>query len=140
MVEEYRGPEAVVGIVSGHPHHPRDDFDMLNPCQHVIESPEFVSRFSNTTEMMLYSKMKEYCKWPRGGNLGQSEVEVFDNNGDSHSFVFESFCYRPRDRSLPGNPQVNQVLTLGIEKPKIATIFRARQVTGGNKKVSATLD
>ena len=66
MVEEYQGSHALVGIVSGHPHHLADDFDPLNPCRYTIQSIEFRSKFSNITEVQLFNTLKAYCGYQRG--------------------------------------------------------------------------
>lgn len=122
LVEEYRGPEAVVGIVSGHPHRRDEDFDALNPCKNVIESPKFREKFSDTTEVQLFAKLQEACNWKRGGMINENEVELIDNNGDSHSFVFESLCTKPKNKIDPNGPRPFNVITLAIQqKRKVAT-------------------
>src|SRR5690606_37942068 len=88
MVEEYQGAQAVVGIVSGHPRYPADDFDSLKPCRYSIQSSKFRSRFSNITEVQLFNTLKEYCGYQRGGALGTDGVVLLDDNGDRCEFVF----------------------------------------------------
>jgi Zn-dependent peptidase ImmA (M78 family) len=128
LVEEYRGPEAVVGIVSGHPHHRDEGFDALHPCKNVIESPGFRERFSDTTEVELFVKLQEACNWKRGGMISEKEVEMVDNNGESHTFVFESLCTQPKDKNNPDGPRPFNVLTLAIQQKRISTIFTPGQV------------
>jgi hypothetical protein len=41
FVESHQGSKPLVGIVSGHPHHPAADFDPLNPCRYFVQSPLF---------------------------------------------------------------------------------------------------
>ncbi len=122
MVEEYKGSHAVVGIVSEHPHHTPEGFDPLDPCRYVIQSDSFRQQFSNLTEVQLFNIVKSYCNHKLGGPLGSQEVELLDDNGESHEFVFESFCYR---FNIPGSKtgeKGNQVLTLGIQQQKRSSL------------------
>lgn len=122
MVEEYRGSQAVVGIVSEHPHHTPNGFDILDPCRYVIQSHSFHREFVNITEVQLFNIIKDYCDYKKGGHLGTKELDLIDDNGESREFVFESFCYRFK---IPGSltgELGNQVLTLGVEKQKISAI------------------
>ncbi len=136
MVEEDRGPEAVVGIVSGHPHHRDDNFDTLNPCKNVIESPKFREQFSDTTEIQLFAKLQEACNWKRGGMISEKEVELIDNNGDSHTFVFESLCTQPKNKIDPNGPRPFNVLTLAVQQKRIATTFTPSQLDAVRASVS----
>ena len=128
MVEEFRGKQSVVGIVSGHPHHPSDEFDSLEPCRYVVQSDEFRVKFSNITEIQLFNTLKAYCGFKKGGELGIKEVDLLDDNGERREFVFESFCFNFRDKSKPGSPLGHQVLTLGVEKQRITTVVSPAQV------------
>ena len=42
-----------MGIISGHPRHPADDFDRSKPCRHVIQSTKFREQFDNATAISL---------------------------------------------------------------------------------------
>lgn len=136
MVEEYRGDEAVVGIVSGHPHRRDDDFDARNPCKNVIESPKFREQFSNTTEIEIFARLQEACNWKGGGMISEKEVELIDNNGESHTFVFESMCTKPKNKLDPNGPRPFNVLTLAVQKPKIAKNFTMSQLAAVRASVS----
>jgi len=122
MVEEYKGTHAIVGIVSEHPHHLPDEFDLLAPCRYVIQSESFRQQFSNLTEAQLFNVLKGYCSYKQGGPLGSEEVELLDDNGESHEFVFESFCYRFKVPGSKNGEKGNQVLTLGIQQQKLSTL------------------
>lgn len=122
MVEQYAGPQPLLGIVSEHPHWLPDDFDHCDPCRHVIESPAFRAKFSNTTEIQLFEILTRVCNRRSGGPLGTEEIELIDNNGERHEFVFESFCfpYKP-----PGEPKGLQVLTLALHKRRLSRVIVA---------------
>jgi Zn-dependent peptidase ImmA (M78 family) len=91
-VEHFDGP--ALGVVSSHPHYPPDDFDFNSPCKYFIRSPAFAAQFSNVTELAVFSAMQNYCTWKKTGPLGESEMVVTDDIGQSHVFFFESFCNR----------------------------------------------
>lgn len=139
MVEEYRGPEAVVGIVCGHPHHRDETFDALNPCKNVIESRKFREQFSEITEIQLFSKLQEASNWNRRGMISEREVELTDDNGDSHTFVFESLSTQPKDKNDPDGPRQYNVLTLAVQKKRIATTFSENQLAAVQASVSKTV-
>lgn len=117
FVEECSGGMPVVGIVSEHPHRLPADFDHAAPCRYVIESPSFREHFSKTSELSLFQVLTSVCNGRGGGPLGTEEVELTDNNGERHEFVFESFCYRYK-RS--GGSNGFQVLTLGVHRRKLS--------------------
>jgi hypothetical protein len=119
MVEEYEGDRAVVGIVSGHPHHPALDFNPLEPCRYVIQSNAFRAKFGDTSEVQLFSVLKEFASFRKGGTLGTKEIELIDDNGDSHEFLFDSFCFNVKDKSSHSAPMCYQVLTLGVEQQRV---------------------
>ena len=93
-----------VGVISGHPNHPPDGFDPINPCEHTIRSRKFAERFGNVTEFLLYGRVKAYCGWAKGGPLGGDEVLLRDAFGKVHVFEFETFY------------NTYQALTLGVYK------------------------
>ncbi len=107
FVEEYRGPEPLVGIVSVHPIRLHKDFDPSNPCRYVIQSPAFRERFSAVTESTLFSILQSYCGRQRGGPLGSSDVLLTDDNADRHVFQFET------------SSNTYEALTLGIHKNRV---------------------
>lgn len=124
LVEEYRGPEPLVGIVSEHPHHPSDDFDPLSPCRYMIQSRNFRKMFSNVTEQQLFQAMIGYCSFKSGGPLGSETLAILDNNGEGHEFAFESFCFRYK---IPSTGLYGfQVLTLGIQLQKLTSLASVR--------------
>jgi hypothetical protein len=62
------------------------------------------------------------CNGKSGGPLGSKEVQLADNNGDRHEFVFESFCYRYKQS---GGSAGYQVLTLGVHSRKLSRVIVA---------------
>lgn len=92
FVEEAHHCLPLVGVVTPDPfkndnlaptsHHPR---------QYYIESPEFKLRFSNISEQYLISLINTYITHRRGGPLGESDIILNDNSGQSHVFYFESW-------------------------------------------------
>lgn len=122
LVEECAGTSPVVGIVSEHPHRLPQEFDHANPCRYVIESPSFRAQFSNTSELSLFAVLTGVCNSRSGGPLGTKEVELADNDGGRHEFVFESFCYRYKQ---PAGSAGFQVLTLGVHRRKMTRVIYA---------------
>jgi Zn-dependent peptidase ImmA (M78 family) len=122
MVEQYAGSHPLLGIVSEHPHRLPADFDHAAPCRYVIESSAFRAKFSNTTEVQLFDILTAVCNRKSGGPLGTEEVQLTDNNGDRHEFVFETFCfkYKQSDGSVGF-----QVLTLGVYKRALSRVIVA---------------
>lgn len=94
FVEEAHSETPMVGIISGNPNRPDDDFDPEAPCKHVIESPSYRKRFGNTTERSLFAILSSYCRPARGGPLGEKTTILTDRNGEPHEFRFESFSNR----------------------------------------------
>ena len=119
MVEEYRGPGPMVGIVSEQPHRLPSDFDRLAPCRYVIQSRVFRMQFSAIAETQLFAAISGYCSYKSGGHLGTSQVVLADDNGERHEFVFESFCFR---FTKPDHGQGFQVLTLGVHARKLTQV------------------
>lgn len=100
-----------VGVVCGHPDQRDEDFDPLNPCKYVIESPSFRDRFTQSvSETNLYQIIRGYCTWRRGGPLGEKETVLIDENGDGHVFHFETHF----NRYKPGGQQRGAALTLAV--------------------------
>jgi hypothetical protein len=100
-----------VAVVCGHPDERDLDFDPLNPCKYVIESPGFRDRFTaSVSESSLYRIIQGYCAWRRGGPLGEEETVLVDENGDGHLFHFETHFNRYKQ----GGPQRGAALTLGV--------------------------
>ena len=122
LVEEYPGPEPLLGIVSEHPHRLPEQFDPAAPCRYVIESPAFRAQFSHTTELQLFEILGGLCNRKSGGPLGTKEVALTDDNGDRHEFVFECFCFPYKQ---PDGTSGYQVLTLAVHKRKLARVIVA---------------
>ena len=93
-VEELGEDTPLVGMISDHPHKPSAEFDPTKPCRHFIQSAAFQRRFSNVSETQLFSKIRGYCGFQSGGPLGEDQIVLRDDNGDSHLFHFESFSNR----------------------------------------------
>lgn len=122
MVEQYAGPHPLLGIVSDHPHRLPDDFDYCEPCRYVIESSAFRAKFANTTEVQLFEILTAICNRSTRGPLGTDEVELIDDNGESHEFVFESFCF---PYNQPDATKGFQVLTLALHKHRLSKVIVA---------------
>lgn len=86
----------LLGMISNHPHPLRrpDGFDPNQPCRHFIRSPAFVVRFASTSQTYIFNQIARYCGMQRGGPLGESELVLTDDNGDAHTFYFETFFNR----------------------------------------------
>jgi Zn-dependent peptidase ImmA (M78 family) len=122
FVEECAGATPVVGIVSEHPHRLPAQFDHSTPCRYVIESPAFRDQFSHTSEVQLFQVLTSVCSYKSGGLLGTKEVQLADNNGSRHEFIFESFCYRYKQSDGSSG---FQVLTLGVHRRKLSRVIVA---------------
>jgi Zn-dependent peptidase ImmA (M78 family) len=122
LVEECADGCPIVGVVSEHPHRLPTNFDHAAPCRYVIESPAFRGQFSHTSELQLFEVLTSVCNHKSGGPLGTKEVELADNNGGRHEFVFESFCYRYKQ---PDGSSGYQVLTLGVHSRKLSRVIIA---------------
>lgn len=114
-VETWGNKTPIVGLITGHPHpdRRRPDFDPDNPCKHFIQSPAFARQFSNLPETTVFDEIAEYCSAKSGGPLGESDVLLFDDNGDGHIFKFESFHNR------------YQTLTIGVYSGPRSTLVAA---------------
>ena len=96
VVESLGADRPLVGMISGHPHRTKrgKDFDPSRPCRHFILSPAFRRYFGEITEVQLFKEVSGYCGAQAGGPLGEEELVVIDDNGDRHSFHFETFFNR----------------------------------------------
>ena len=96
VVESFGSDRPLVGMISDHPHSTRrgKDFDPSKPCRHFIRSPAFRGHFGKISEVELFGDVSGYCGAQGGGPLGEEEVILSDNNGDTHRFQFETFFNR----------------------------------------------
>ena len=113
-VETWGSTVPVVGLITDHPHLVEDDFDAASPCKHFIRSDAFAAQFSKTTARHLFEVIESYCAPRKGGPLGGAETVLTDDNGDPHSFSFESYSFH------------YHVLSLGIYRSvhNVAVAFR----------------
>ncbi len=104
FVESVGEEQPVVGMITCHPHLSRrpSGHDPAKPCKHFIQSTAFQAQFSRLSEAELFNAVAGYCGNQRGGVLGQAELILTDDNGESHRFYFETF-YNTHD-----------ALTLGV--------------------------
>jgi hypothetical protein len=116
FVEQAHGGRPIVALVTGHPHPTRrkSDFDAAQPCRYCVESPPFRDRFGALKEKDLFTAIVAYCGSQGGGSLGQSEVVLYDRNGEPHLFGFETFFNR------------HEALTLGHWLRPHATVVAIR--------------
>jgi Zn-dependent peptidase ImmA (M78 family) len=91
FVEETHLDKLMVGVVSHHPHHPKEDFDAQVPIKYLIESVGFREQFGTINILKLFSEVKNYCSHATRGPLGSRMITLEDVNGESHLFRFESF-------------------------------------------------
>ena len=108
-IEAWGQKVPIVGLITGHPHPSRRsiDFDSTEPCRYFIQSAAFAGMFSKITEQSVYQIIEEYSCAAKGGVLGQGEYFLIDDNGNEHSFYFETFSF------------YWDVLTLGVyRKPR----------------------
>lgn len=96
VVESFGSDRPLVGMISDHPHSTRrgKDFDPSKPCRHFIRSPAFRGHFGKISEVELFEDVSGYCGAQGGGPLGEEEVILSDDNGDTHRFQFETFFNR----------------------------------------------
>lgn len=100
-------------ITEGHPHISRRpaEFNPSQPCKHFIRSPAFAQRYSRVDETVVFAAVAAYCGSQRAGPLGQTDLILTDDNGQAHTFLFETFFNR------------YDALTLGVyTKPYIRAI------------------
>ncbi len=92
FIESHQGSRPLVAIVSSHPQHSPPDFNPRNPCRYCVQSPAFRLKFSRVTEVALFGSIRGYC-WShqKPGPLGNGEVALIDDNGETHMFHFQSF-------------------------------------------------
>lgn len=96
FVEAVGDENPVVGMITCHPHIDRrpHDHDPSKPCKYVIQSTAFQTKFGKVTEVELFNALTKYCTNKSGGLLGQCDLILTDDNGDSHRFYFETFYNR----------------------------------------------
>ncbi len=116
-IETWGSSVPVVGLITDHPHLVEKPVDVnsADPCKHFIRSDAFAAQFSRTTAANLFGVIDAYCAPRKGGPLGETETLLTDDNGDLHSFSFESFSFH------------HHVLSLGIyqnpRKIAIASVY-----------------
>jgi len=98
----------------------RTSSTVCEPYRYVIESAAFRPKFSNTTEVQLFEILTRVCNRKSGGPLGTEQIEIIDNNGERHEFVFESFCF---PYTLPDGNKGYQVLTLAVHKRRLPRVI-----------------
>lgn len=97
FVEATGTTQPLVGMITkGHPHISKRPatFDPGQPCTHFIRSPAFAQRFSRVDERVIFEAVTAYCGSQRAGPLGRSELQLTDDNGERHIFMFETFFNR----------------------------------------------
>ena len=89
VVENLEVP--AVGFICGHPKRPAIGFDPIKPCDYMIWSRQFASRFDSVSELAIFRKIQQYCSSVSRGPLGSDEVVLQDSTGSEHVFGFETF-------------------------------------------------
>jgi hypothetical protein len=100
LIETAPDDELLFGVVSGHPKRPDDKFDPSNPCRYFIQSPGFRERFGNVTEVSVFTSIKGYCNWKRGGPLGEGDADFVGLDGTRHRFHLETFHFHYESLTL----------------------------------------
>jgi hypothetical protein len=93
FVESVHPGNLVLGAITCHPH-PRfrpSDFDPSDPCRYFVRSLAFAQKFSKIAEPEVFGAIESYCQPRKGGPLGAAEMPILDDNGDRHTFHFETF-------------------------------------------------
>lgn len=93
LIETAPNDELLVGVISGHPKRPGDEFDPRNPCRYFIESPAFRERFGDVTEVSAFASIQGYCNRKKGGPLGEGDIDFVGRDGETHRFHFETFHF-----------------------------------------------
>lgn len=88
--------------------------DPSNPLTghlYPAKSQPFFERFARLHEHEAFDQVVAYCGSQRGGPLGDADILLTHDNGDTHVLAFESFCYH------------HQTLTIGLCKhPHFAAV------------------
>ncbi len=82
-------PVPTLALIGGHPRRPVADRATV---EYLVRSRSFETRFSSFTEEEAALALRRYCGSQKGGPLGQAEVELRDEQGTIHVFIFETFC------------------------------------------------
>ena len=82
-----------VGLITRHPSEERGTQAVNKPTrrEHFIRSIAFKQRFGNVREEDLFEGVARYCDGCWVGLVGESELVLEDDNGDSHRFFFQTF-------------------------------------------------
>lgn len=108
LVELHHSP--AVGLIGCHPQRLQEGTAAI---RYFVTSRTFQQRFSNISGPTVMEGVKSYCGYSTRGPLGASEILLDDDNGETHSFEFETF-YNQYD-----------ALTLGIYKGKKSILIAA---------------
>jgi hypothetical protein len=78
-----------VGMVGSHPRHvlPANG----EACRYFLRSRPFEAQFSRISEGDVLEMVRSYATWSRRGPLGSRDLVIRDDNGDEHTFMFETF-------------------------------------------------
>ncbi len=91
FIEQRGHQQPIVGLISCHPHPSKRTASGDEFCRHFIQSPAFATRFSKINGLSLFHQVAGYCKPQKGGLVGEDELELQDDDGDTHRFQFETF-------------------------------------------------
>jgi len=58
--------------------------------RYLIRSPRFAAEYARADGVTLFGQVASKCHGRRGP-IGDGELEIVDDRGDRHEFVFESF-------------------------------------------------
>lgn len=95
-IETWGATVPIVGLITDQP--------SSGSCKHFVQSDAFAAQYSQVTERYLVDIVDDYCALRKGGPLGETDVALFDDNGEKYMFYFESYSFH------------YQILTLGIQQ------------------------
>lgn len=89
FIEDSHHDLPMIGLIGAHPRYPQRD---QSDFRHIIESPAYRAMFESLPGERLLQAMRTYCQYRKRGPLGAGEVNLVDKRGETHVFLFETFC------------------------------------------------
>lgn len=89
FIEDSHHELPMIGLIGAHPRYPQRD---QSDFRHIIESPAYRAMFESLPGERLLQAMRTYCQYRKRGPLGAGEVNLVDKRGETHVFLFETFC------------------------------------------------
>ncbi|NTG23284.1 ImmA/IrrE family metallo-endopeptidase [Agrobacterium rhizogenes] len=89
FIEDSHHDLPMIGLIGAHPRYPQRD---QSDFRHIIESSAYRAMFESLPGERLLQAMRTYCQYRKRGPLGAGEVNLVDKRGETHVFLFETFC------------------------------------------------